>query len=212
LAQEATEMIRLVVIGVGNRGTYLLRVALKAGVEVPALCDINEVHLNCAIAIVERARDGRKPAGYSKGPKDYQRMLQRDDLDAVLVATPQPVHAEMSIDGLRTGKHVLSEVSAATTMDECWGLVRATEETGKIYMLAENCCYWRHLMIYTITCRASRHAPDRQKAAQAKRSGSKTAPRIGSRSTTTPRSSRIPNGSNGASRPSTPATAAAIFS
>jgi len=144
--QEKEKPIRVGVIGVGSRGTHLLRVALGAGVDVPALCDMNEAHLNRAIGVVEKARDGQKPAGYAKGPYDYRRMLKRDDLDAVIVATPMNLHAEMSIDTLRAGKHVLSEVAAATTLDECWRLVRAAEETGKIYMLSENCCYWRHVM------------------------------------------------------------------
>jgi predicted dehydrogenase len=48
---------------------------------------------------------------------------------------------------MRTGKDVLSEVAAAMTLDECWALVRAQQETGRTYMLAENCCYWPHLLM-----------------------------------------------------------------
>ena len=139
--------VRLGMIGVGGRGTHLLRLALAAGAEVPALCDVKPAHLNRAVDAVQKARDGRKPAGYSRGPTDYRRMLKRDDLQAVIVATPMQLHAVMSIDALRAGKHVLSEVAAAVTLDECWGLVRAAEETGKIYMLSENCCYWQHVMM-----------------------------------------------------------------
>ena len=138
--------VRLGVIGIGGRGTYLLGVALKAGAEVPALCDIDPAALARGTAIVEKER-GKKPEGYGNGPKDYQRMLRRDDLDAVLVTTPMQLHAAMSIDALRAGKHALSEVAAAMTVDECWGLVRAAEETGKVYMLAENCCYWYHCLM-----------------------------------------------------------------
>ena len=146
LGEEKQKPLRIAVIGVGSRGTHLMRLALGAGVDVPALCDINQAHLNGAVEIVQKARDGRKPEGYSKGPTDYRRMLQRDDLDAVIVGTPMQMHAVMSIDALRAGKAVLSEVPAALTLDECWGLVRATEETGKLYMLSENCCYWNHVM------------------------------------------------------------------
>ena len=146
-AEPKAGPIRLGVIGVGGRGTYLLSLALQAGVEVPALCDIKEPHLNRAIDIAAKARGGRKPAGYSRGPKDYQRMLQRDDLDAVIVATPMQVHGPMAIDALRAGKHILSEVAGAMTLDECWGMVRAAEETGKIYMLSENCCYFQPVML-----------------------------------------------------------------
>ena len=147
LGQDIPKPIRLGVIGVGSRGTHHLRLALAAGIEIPAVCDIEQAHLDRAIGIVEKARPGHKPEGYSKGPADYRRMLQRDDLDAVLVATPMQDHGVMSIDAMRAGKHVLSEVAAAMTVDECWGLVRAREETGRIYMLAENCCYWQHTMM-----------------------------------------------------------------
>ncbi len=146
-AKEESHPVRLGVIGVGNRGTYLLGVALEAGVDVPALCDIHPGHLQRGINIAAKARGGAKPEGYARGPYDYRRMLERDDLDAVIVATPMQLHAEMSTDALRAGKHALSEVAAAMTMDECWGLVRAARETGKVYMLAENCCYWYHCLL-----------------------------------------------------------------
>ncbi len=146
-AGENAKPIRLGVIGVGSRGTHHVRLALAAGIEIPALCDIKEAHLARAIDVVQKARPGAEVDGYSNGPTDYRRMLRRDDLDAVLVATPMQDHGVMSIDALRAGKHVLSEVAAAMTLDECWGLVRAAEETGKTYMMAENCCYWRHAMM-----------------------------------------------------------------
>jgi len=74
-------------------------------------------------------------------------MLQRDDLDAIIVTTPMQDHARMSAAALRAGKHVFSEVAAAMTLDECWDLVRAVEQTGKTYMMAENCCYYRECMM-----------------------------------------------------------------
>ena len=145
--EKKQEPVRIGVVGVGGRGTGLLRLALKAGVEVPALCDIKEAHLNRAIGIVEKARDGRKPEGYSKGPKDYLRLLQRDDLDAIICGTGMQVHAEISVAAMKAGKAVLSEVAAAMTLEECWDLVRTQEETGRLYMLAENCCYLPHMMM-----------------------------------------------------------------
>ncbi len=66
----------------------MLRQLLRIdGVEVPAICDIKVSHLDRAIEIVKQAR-GNTAAGYSKGPYDYRRMLERDDFDAVLIATP----------------------------------------------------------------------------------------------------------------------------
>jgi len=142
LAQDAPPL-RLGFIGVGGRGTHLLSIALSFDtVAVSALCDINVGNLNRAIGLVRDAR-GNEPAGYSAGPTDYRNLLKRDDVDAVIVATPMQLHGRMCADGLRAGKHVLSEVAAAMTLAECWGLVKAQQESGKLYMLAENCCYYR---------------------------------------------------------------------
>ncbi len=146
-AQDQTPRpVRLGIIGVGSRGTWHVKLALGHGVAIPALCDIKPDHLERAQGIVQQAT-GKRPDGYGqRGPTDYRRMLARDDLDAVLVATPMQDHATMSVDALKAGKHVLSEVAAAITLDECWALVHAVEQTGNIYMLSENCCYWRHVM------------------------------------------------------------------
>jgi predicted dehydrogenase len=133
----ANERVRLGFIGVGGRGTYLLGVAMGFNtVEVPAVCDINTARLDRALSLVETSR-GKRPAGYSSGPTDYRRLLARDDLDAVLIATPMQAHAAMSVDALNAKKHVPSEVSAAMTMDECWSLVRAAEASGRACLLAE---------------------------------------------------------------------------
>lgn len=139
--------VRVAFIGVGSRGTGLLRQMLRLeGVEAPAICDINADHLDRAVEIVKQAR-GNTAAGFSKGPYDYRRMLERDDFDAVLIATPAVLHAEMAVDSLVAGKHVASEVPAAYTVDECWALVRAKEKTGKRYMLLENYTYAQSRMM-----------------------------------------------------------------
>jgi len=152
-AQEEARPARVAVIGVGGRGTGLLRVLLThPGVEVPAICDINESHLNRAIKIVQRVR-GNTPAGFSKGPYDYRRMLERDDFDGVLIATPAELHAEMAVDTMLAGKHVGSEVPGAYKLEECWNLVKTKEKTGKRYMLLENYNYARYRMMVHNMCR-----------------------------------------------------------
>ncbi len=147
-AQQPVKTLRLGFIGVGGRGTYLLTVALGfEGVEVSAICDLDPQRLDQAIALVEKAR-GKRPAGFSAGPTDYHRLLAREEVDAVIIATPMQLHGVMSVDALRARKHVLSEVAATVTLDECWALVRAAEESGRLYMMSENCCYYRqNLMV-----------------------------------------------------------------
>ena len=151
---EPAKPARIGVIGTGGRGTHLLGLALHQGVQVPALCDIQPAHLNGAIRLVAKARGGKKPAGYAKDAHDYRRLLQRDDLDAVLIATPMQWHAVMATDAMKAGKAVLSEVAAAMTLEECWSLVRTAEKTKTLYMLAENCCYWPHVMTVEKMARA----------------------------------------------------------
>jgi len=145
---DAGSGIRCGVIGVGNRGTYLMQLAMKVrDVDIVAVCDIADAHAERARQIVAKA-SGKTPDAYGeKGPQDYRRMLERKDLDAVIVATPMSDHAAMSINALRAGKAVLSEVAAAVTMDECRALVRTVEETGRPYMMAENVCYFRDCMM-----------------------------------------------------------------
>lgn len=131
------------IIGVGNRGTGLMKVILQMeGNEISAVCDIEEEHLKNAVKIVNTEK-GKEPSGYS----DYKEMLKQKDIDAILIATPIQLHASMAVDALRAGKNVLSEVAAAATIDECWALVNTVEKTKKIYMLSENACYLRQNMM-----------------------------------------------------------------
>jgi len=145
---NAGDRIRCGILGAGSRGTYLMQLAMNVkDADFVAVCDIAKGRVRNAQAIVAKAR-GNTPDGYGeKGPQDYRRMLERKDLHAVLIATPIDLHAPMSIDALRAGKAVLSEVAAATTMDDCHGLVRAVEETRGFYMMAENVCYSRDCMM-----------------------------------------------------------------
>ncbi len=144
--RENNETIRWGIIGAGNRGTRFLRDMLKMdGVEFSAICDINVESLNKALEIVKQSRN-YKPDGYTRGPYDYRRLLERDDIDAILIETPKRWHARMSIDALNTDKHVLTDVPGAYTIKECRDLVEAKERSGKVYMLAENCCYYRQCL------------------------------------------------------------------
>lgn len=135
--------LRAGVVGVGGRGTTLMRVLLDLGVEVPAVCDINEANLTRAQKIVE-GKGRPRPEGYSRGETDFRRMCDRNDLDFVLNATPWEWHVPVSVAAMKAGKHAATEVPAAVTVEECWELVETSEATGKQCALLENDCYYRH--------------------------------------------------------------------
>ena len=67
---------------------------------------------------------------------DYEQML--DHVDAVFVATPMHLHADQTLMALDAGKHVLSEVTACVSLDECHQLVNAVRSSGLTYTMAEN--------------------------------------------------------------------------
>ena len=136
------EFVNIGMIGVSGRGSGMLRELLKCdGVRVPAVCD----------KYSDRAENGAKIVKEETGLDadvylDYKELLARDDLDAVFVATTWITHARIAIDAMRAGKHVAMEVGGAASIEECWQMVRASEETGKFCMLLENCCYDRKEM------------------------------------------------------------------
>jgi len=101
-AQVTGEPVGTGVIGTGNRGAYLLKVVLgEPGAKVVALCDTKPDRLDKAATMA--ARD--TPVTFS----DYRRLLERKDVQAVFIATPCDLHAEMSIAALQAGKHVYCE-------------------------------------------------------------------------------------------------------
>ena len=130
--------LKLGVLGAG-RGMHLAQtVARTRSAELTALCDADPNRLAQA-------------AGQTGVGKTYNRFedLLASDVDAVVIATPMPLHVGHTVEALRAGKHVLSEVTAATTIEQCWELVEAVESSDRKYMLAENYCYigtWTILM------------------------------------------------------------------
>lgn len=127
-------------IGTGGRGTGLLQNLLAADVSINALCDIAPEKAKAAQAMVEKA--GQKaPELYTEGDHAFEKLVAREDLNLVVVATPWRWHTPMAVAAMKHGHHVASEVPAATTIDECWLLVNTSEETRRHCMMLENCCY-----------------------------------------------------------------------
>jgi predicted dehydrogenase len=116
------------------------------GVEITAICDIREAALEEANKLI--AGSGKKlPAVYTGSELSFESMLKDVKLDAVIIATPWEWHVPMSVASMRAGvPYTGVEVSAANTLEECWDLVNAHEETGMQLMILENVCYRRDIM------------------------------------------------------------------
>ena len=131
-------------IGVSGRGQGMLELLLQVeGVRVPAVCD----------KVPERAEHGyeivtnfNKGAYHVNAYLDYKELLANEKLDAVMICTTWITHSRIAVDAMRAGCNVAFEVGGAASVEECWQLVRTSEETGKFCMLLENCCYDRNEM------------------------------------------------------------------
>lgn len=152
-AAPKMDRVRAGFIGVGARGSgHVAQMLLLEGVEIKAICDNHAPSLNAAIKqCVDKGRPA--PVGYGNGPKDYERMVQRDDLDIVIISTPWEWHVPMCVAAMKAGKHAFTEVPAALTIDECWQLVDTAEQTQRHCMMMENVNYGREELMVLNMCR-----------------------------------------------------------
>src|SRR5690606_25210094 len=102
--------IRLGFIGVGLRGRNHVAIALRRDdVEVVAICDTQEDSLaHCRKQFKEFNK--KAPREYTGGVDAYKRMLDKERLDAVIIATPWQFHHAQSVDSMRAGVYVGCEV------------------------------------------------------------------------------------------------------
>jgi predicted dehydrogenase len=143
LAKPKMNKVRFGFIGVGMRGHELLRLMLAVeGAEISAVCDIHEPTLDRAAQLVME-RTGKKPALITGRDDAYKALLERSDIDAVIIATPWQWHVPMALDAMAAGKETFVEVPAALTVEDCWKLVEASEKHQVNCMMLENCCYGR---------------------------------------------------------------------
>ena len=138
------ETVRVAFIGVGERGSGSVKhFCHLEGVEIKAICDTRQEAVNTSVSTVVN-QGLPTPDTYGKDELDYQRMLERDDIDIVIISTPWRWHTPMAVDCMQSGKHAFVEVPAATSIEEAWLLVNTSERTGRYCMMLENVCYGRN--------------------------------------------------------------------
>ena len=121
-----SDRIGLAVIGAGGMGMAGVDTALRIpGVELVAACDIFDGRLDAA----------RERHGEIFTSRDYQEVLARDDVDAVIVGTPDHWHQPISVDALRAGKAAYCEKPMVHDIAEGHGLIRAQEESGAVFQV-----------------------------------------------------------------------------
>ncbi len=121
--------VKVAVIGCGSiaRHRHIPEFAAHPQAELVAFCDVVE----------ERAADFARRYG-GDVYTDYRDLLQRSDIDAVSICTPNVYHGPISIAAAEAGKHVLCEKPMATTREDAQEMIRAAEERGVVLMIAHN--------------------------------------------------------------------------
>lgn len=139
----ANERIRLGFIGVGNRGTQLMHSFMKNDdMEVVAICDVYKPYLERKRNKVDQhllqSLGGRVPTmGEKLGDgvarySDFRKLLERNDVDAVVIATPDHWHAIQTISALQAGKDVYVEKPLTITVHEGRAMIEAAKRTDRV--------------------------------------------------------------------------------
>jgi predicted dehydrogenase len=136
----ANDRIRFGVIGCGGMGTGHLASLVKRGqadnIKVVAVSDVYQRRLTRAKGICQ-----------GEGYLDYRKLLERNDIDAVLIATPDHWHGKISTDAMQSGKHVYVEKPMTHTVEQAIQLRNAVKRTGKVLQVGPNATandsYWQ---------------------------------------------------------------------
>ena len=124
---EKYEKIRVGIVGMGGRGVmsfgHRFITDYKEEIELVSICDTDEKKLKIAKDLL-----GEKITVHT----DYAEFLKNDDMDAVIVTTPDCAHGELTFKALNAGKHVLCEKPLAISVEDCKKILAAEKESGKI--------------------------------------------------------------------------------
>lgn len=124
--------IKLGIVGVRRGDAYIKAFNLGTRSEITAVCDLNP----------ENAYGAAKEMGLSENQcfTDFDEFLN-EDMDAIAIVTPIPLHEEQVVKALEAGKDVFSEVTMANTVEGCIKIYETVKKTGRKYMMAENYIY-----------------------------------------------------------------------
>ncbi|MEC8841532.1 MAG: Gfo/Idh/MocA family oxidoreductase, partial [Candidatus Poribacteria bacterium] len=123
------EELKIGIVGANRGSSFMVPFTAISETKITAICDLNEDVLE---------ETGEK-FGIEQRFTQYEEML--DQIDVVVLATPENLHVPQSILALEAGKHVISEVTAAVSIGQCYQLVETVQNSQAKYMMAENMCY-----------------------------------------------------------------------
>jgi predicted dehydrogenase len=137
----ANDRIRSAIIGSGRRGRAVMREWIEyADTTFVAACDVDRTRTDSTVE--ELAAAGHTAQGY----EDYRRILERDDVDAVLIGTPDHWHSPMTIEAIGAGKDVFCEKPVSNTVEAAVRMRDAARESDRIIQIGTQQRSWPHFM------------------------------------------------------------------
>ena len=134
------ECVRIGFVGLGVRAKRAVnRMMHIEGCEIVALCDLVHENIKEAKEIIAQ-HDAKEPAVFD-GNNGWKALCEAQEIDLVYICTDWMSHADIAVYAMQCGKHVATEVPAATTVADCWRLVDTAEATQRHCIMLENCCY-----------------------------------------------------------------------
>ena len=136
-AVGANDRIRVGFIGTGSRGSYMATVAeTHEDCQILAMCDVHPVKLDRAISGLKNS----KPDSY----KDYRLVLERKDIDAVYIATPDHWHAPMIVEASQAGKDAYCEKPVSNNIEAAIKAVDAVKQYKRVVQIGLQQRSWAH--------------------------------------------------------------------
>lgn len=123
---SSVQPMRVALIGPGQQGRVLIENANPDATRVVAVADVYPPHLQRGVEVARRLHDPN-----AEGYGDYREILERRDVEAVVVAVPLWMHARVTLDALAAGKHVFVEKMMAYTEAECREMIDAAARAGR---------------------------------------------------------------------------------
>ena len=133
--------LRVGVVGLGRGQAGISGFTLVPGGYISAICDINAARRARTLKYLADKKAPTPKIYGDKGPEDWKRMCEDPEIDLIYNSTPWQLHVPIALYAMEHGKHVVTEVPSAFTVEECWKLVETSERTQRHCMQLENCCY-----------------------------------------------------------------------
>ena len=128
----ASDRVRIAIVGVGSMGNNHLKwFAALPEVEVVALCDVDENHLNSSLKTLEKLQPGRKAQGYA----DFRQVLDRKDIDAISCATPDHWHGQIATLAFQAGKDVYGEKPLSYDVREGQRMLKELNRHKRVFQM-----------------------------------------------------------------------------